>query len=80
MIDKEAIEEVVWQGEGWKYQRLVISLKSQGGKLWINVGKWLPLNGSTENMRPKCSMFMTLEDWKGVLPMIQKMIDDNSSK
>lgn len=81
MIDDCALSEVEWHPDEWKYQKLVASLKSMEGKLWIDLRKWLPKGRPEDNqMRRSKGLMLELEHWKRVLPLITKFIDDASTQ
>jgi len=73
MIDDQAIDEIVEQFDGWKKQKLVVSLKAFDGNKYIDCRKWLPV-GSDDKLRPSKGVMFASQDWPHVISMINEML------
>lgn len=76
MIDKDAVSEVEYEGKGWNYQRLILSIKFFEGKQYLDVRKWMKRKSSPEleMMKTRKGLMLDIDDWKLVVPMINDMI------
>lgn len=78
MIDNSCVDEIVTQFEGWKAQKLVVSLKSFEGNQYIDCRKWLPI-GATGEYRPSKGITLAIGDWPGAMKAVNEMISRHSS-
>lgn len=71
-IEEETIKE-------WPNQRLVLSLKSIGPNLYLDLRKWVPDMASKELHPSKRGIMLRFEDWDLAIPKIQAMRKRNTS-
>lgn len=72
MIDTGAIDEKVL--ELWPKQKLVIALKMLEGRAYIDVRKWIEVDGK---LTPRKGIMLSVEHWPHVIKEVQAMLDSH---
>ena len=75
IVNTQAVTEKILDC-GWKSQRLVLGVKHDFGKKWLDVRKWAILG--TGNI-PKHGLLLDIELWPMVIKEIQAMIDNENT-
>lgn len=75
MIQSTVVEELEFiKADNCKTK---MQVKSTSGKLYVDVRKWFKQPNMQDFMAGKQGIMLELADWKHILPLIQRLVDNN---
>lgn len=79
MFDDSSICETVYANPEWKSQRVMVCLKQNLGKIFLDVRKYVKtVDGRMLRQRSRSKgVMLQVHDWKNVMDIMEKMIADN---